>query len=271
MGKRTAALFVLYHPKEEDLRSIREIGGKFDLFFVFDNTPERDANRSAVPGGRYFSDGTNHGLAWCYNRGLEIAQKEGVEWLALFDQDSRLDGLDAMMDAIRDAGEKDAMFVPFIQYAKGDEPKTQANEPAQWEINSGSFLRVPLIREAGITYDEYYFLDRLDRDFCRQVTNKGLRITRVNRTVLRQRLGEQVKGANVHSPQRNYYMARNRLYYNHKFFSGTKRIFYDTTQTARHMIGVLRDRVQVRENIRMIFRGIDDYRKGISGQKVLKN
>ena len=261
-----ACLFVLYNPSRENIRGIREIMSYFPIQHIFDNTEVKNKNRNEFITSNYYSDGKNHGLAYAYNLGIEEAHRAGVKWLAIFDQDSRITEIDKLIEYLSVVSEDVVLVCPFIKYSESDPVPSIESQQVNWSINSGSFLNVQLIKSAGIMYDEYYFLDRLDADFCKQIIRKGYKIVRVNTCVMSQRLGERVGNKNTHSPQRNYYMARNRLYFNHKFFSVLPRIFLDVSQSLKHIIGILRAKVKVRENLRMMGKGISDYHNGIGGK-----
>lgn len=267
-----AALFVLYNPTLEEEKHIKQMAAMFDRSYIFDNTPTLKAeteNRQWGENAVYYSDGTNHGLANAYNYALNLSQKEHVLWLAIFDQDSVMDEVSVkkIMKECESTANNTAIICPFIQYEERENNFcVKTVEAVQWTINSGSFLNVELINYRRIRYDENYFLDRLDRDFCKQITNNGLRILRVNSAVMKQHLGECVNGKNVHSPLRNYYMARNRLYYNKKFIGLPYRWLLNVFQTVKHVLGIIRAGTEVKNNLKMMKHGICDYRHNKLGE-----
>ncbi len=277
---RIAALFVLYYPSKDDMEYINNFAKQFEYCFYFDNTPTKGTLKDCISSAdyysdkeghnrkEYYSDGINHGLAYAYNETLKKAYTSSIEWLAVFDQDSRMEDIQSIVNYIYNSNSNDAVICPYISY-DGAKPNIRGAETIRWTINSGSFLNVRLLKNKNISYDEYYFLDRLDRDFCKQIETAKLRIRRVYNSVLFQSLGEIVNKKSVHSPLRNYYMARNRLYYNHKFYPIPIRWIYNILQTTNHVVGIIRSGEKVNENIKSIQIGIADYLKGNGGKKVL--
>ena len=268
---KTAAVVVLYEPDREALDRARAYAGSFDLVLCMDNSREEHGAAFAGEGRiRYFFFGENRGLAAVYNEAMELALREGCEALCLLDQDSEFSP--EAIAAVRRHMEEDALREQTVIYAPavriGESPAAGGGktETVPWAINSGSFLNLRLARAHGLRYDENYFLDRLDRDFCRQAENAGLLIRRCGDAVLKQQLGVLYKGRNIHSPLRNYYTARNRLYYNRKYLPFPKRAAADALQTARHVWNILSAGKDVPENLRMIARGIRDHRKGRYGK-----
>ena len=86
-------------------------------------------------------------------------------------------------------------------------------------MTSGSLTNLYAWREIG-GFDESYFIDFVDNDFCMRLRLGGYGIIRVNSCVMRHQLGElaNIKFLNLfsikvirHSPWRFYYMTRNNL------------------------------------------------------------
>lgn len=204
MAKKVAVLFVCYYPTKEDIEYINNFKNNFYKCYIYNNTPNSDINGLLYDNVWYYADGVNHGLAVAYNQVIKKAQNDGVEWLAIFDQDSRIDNIEPMLGYLEMANDNDAIVCPFIKYNNEKLHSNEKTNQIEWTINSGSILNLDIIKKYHIKYDEYYFLDRLDRDFCKQIREKKLNIIQVNETILCQILGD---GDKAHSPIRNYYMA----------------------------------------------------------------
>ncbi len=266
---KTAVVIVLYEPSEKEIEVIIEKANLFDKVIIYDNSNQSHKKWFDLYNNfEYEYNGKNDGLAVAYNYALSFCTVNNIDWLFILDQDSSMDENNILsLLSFLDKTEKDiAIICPFVKYKESEKAPTIEVEAVEWTINSGSFLNVNLLRSKNIWYDEYYFLDRLDRDFCMQNKVNGNSIIRINNSVLKQSLGESVNGRNVHSPLRNYYMARNRLYYNHKFFPIPKRWFLNILQTSNHLFQVVVAKYRTREQIRMIVKGIKDYHHNISGK-----
>ena len=74
-------------------------------------------------------------------------------------------------------------------------------------------------------FDEWYFIDHVDNEFCTHLIQKGYKIIRVNNALLHQRAGDmkyvRLFGRPIMLPYystfRNYYICRNTIYYIRKY------------------------------------------------------
>lgn len=266
---KTAAVTVLYEPNERELEAVREKSALFDRVIIYDNSQTSHSSAfSGISNAEYLFNARNDGLAKAYNTALDFCGRENIDRLFILDQDSGFDNdsIRSLLRVLPKMPDDCAVVCPFISYNDSDVPPSKTAEQVNWTINSGSVLNVPLLHKKDIRYDESYFLDRLDRDFCMQITRSGLKIIRYNKAVMHQRLGSADGSRNLHSPLRNYYMARNRLYYNRKFFPLPKRLFLNTAQTARHIFGIIYDRNNACEKLKMTALGIGGYFRHKTGR-----
>ena len=269
---KIAAIVVIYEPSNEEMEAIINKLSLFDKIIVYDNSKTNHNNFfNGFEKCLYEYNGENDGLAVAYNFALRYCNENKYEWLFILDQDSSIDNNNTsiLLSALNKVKGNIGIVCPYIKYNESDPLPGKNTEFIEWTINSGSVLNVQLLSLNNIKYDENYFLDRLDRDFCMQLTRAGLKIVRINKAILNQQLGENVNGRYLHSPLRNYYMARNRLYYNHKFYKLPKRTVYNLLQTIKHINGCILGNMDVKKNVKMIFEGIQDYRKGKLKKKEL--
>ncbi|MFZ3245779.1 MAG: hypothetical protein WBG29_07575 [Candidatus Acidiferrales bacterium] len=85
-------------------------------------------------------------------------------------------------------------------------------------------MRVSLFDQIGL-YDEGFFVDGIDFDFCLRLRRAGFSIHRVPTALMRHQLGEAVNLPGIvqpyyslHSPLRRYYMSRNFMYLTERYF-----------------------------------------------------
>src|SRR5271168_4239515 len=95
MDQRSSAIVVTYHPRSEYLENLASIRAQVDSLIVVDNGSTQDAlsgmrRASAEAGFTLIENGTNLGIATALNLGVREAQRQGCDWVALFDQDSVL-------------------------------------------------------------------------------------------------------------------------------------------------------------------------------------
>ena len=262
-----AAATTLYDPKESFIDNLLNNAETFPLLLVYDNSSD---NRAYVDRLRekenivYHWDGINHGLPEVFNRAIDECRERGVDFLCTLDQDSVL-GADtaARMEAYLSG--RDTSHIAAVGTCRGRQFTEDAGEdPAvdvDWLICSGCFLNLRVLKEHGITYDEAYFVDRFDEDLCRRLKKAGLRIRMLRNAYMAHSLGEGRK----YSPLRNYYVFRNRFYFNKKHFGAFAALYRSTLQTARHVLGLLREGAAGREKLRSLPVAWRDYRRGRMG------
>jgi GT2 family glycosyltransferase len=143
----------------------------------------------------YVHDAQNSGLATAYNRALNIAHREGYEWLLTLDQDTVLpeDSLAILMETVSLLDDRPdvAAVVPQIRaggrivspnwffasawprwFPSGYMGITQRTTFA---FNSGSLLRVSAVHQAG-GYSPWFWLDNSDAFIYRRLAKLGKRV-----------------------------------------------------------------------------------------------
>lgn len=268
---------VTFNPNKDDIKNIIKYALYFEEVYIYDNTignsealnPLNDFSNVHIIGNHQ-----NNGLSVACSTLCREAKIQNFDFIMLFDQDSRIEyqSLDKMKYYAKNIkyNEKNnhiAIYCPRIVIDRNKTNFKKDHNFVEWCITSGSMIDLSLYGEKFI-FDQNYFIDRLDKDFCRQILDLGYSICRINSAVLYQQLGENIivygKKYSAHSSLRHYYIARNRLYYNKKFNVG---ICITILQTIKHVRLILMYEPSKREKISMIIKGVSDYRKGIRGKK----
>ena len=267
------ALVVFYNPNIESVNRAYKLTNYFSKVYIFDNSEQKQIyvdRLKEYPNIIYMNENENKGLAYPYNKVMDIETKRDTDYLCILDQDSIWDSsvFNTMMNSINNnkaQNENVAIYAPYISI--WDKPiDNSIDKYVEWVINSGCFLNLKILQEYKLRYDENYFLDRLDKDFCKQVNHNGLKILKIGGTVLYQQLGEKKDDFFVHAPIRTYYMVRNRLYYNKKYYKLPIRQLLNILLTVRQLFYIVKDGIQVREHIAYAERGIKDYLNGRMGK-----
>ena len=223
---RFCAAITLYNPTLCEINSLRAYALFFDALYICDNT-EGDSDFGVLDLVSEFrnislvSSGYNHGLSKGLNLLCDYASSRNFDFVCLLDQDTEfcVDEIKMMFAFIDGFDCEDvAIFCPKILYSH--EPRTQTNEclfdSVDWAITSGTFLKLEYFRNYN-KFDESYFIDRIEYDYCLCAKDNGYRIVRYNGCYMKQTLGEVKKFLGVsfyhHSPLRNYYIFRNRIYF----------------------------------------------------------
>ena len=266
--KTIACGVVLFCPSISDIKNVLSYTNQFDWVIVYLNSPISNDLREMLEDTHnvvILGEGTNDGLSIACDRMCQWAKHEGVLYFLTFDQDSRIDedSIARLTDYIATHQlEKVGAVCPYIVLDGNKEKNINETIDVNWCITSGCLFDLNLYGNA-VEFDKNYFIDRLDRDFCKQITDAGYRIVRVGNAVLHQKLGETIKVHGVeyssHSALRHYYISRNRLYYNRKF---RVPMHEGVLQMLKHLYEILMFEPQKKDKIKMFFMGIKHYRQG---------
>lgn len=225
------AIIVVYKPDIVLLKkNIRKLSSQVNNVLIINNSEfiEPGSFESVY----IINNNNNLGIATALNIGIDFAVKKKFDYALLLDQDSTPD--DVLVQELERGFHFDhqiAMAVPQIIYLGTD--KRDSNEFeyefVDFAITSGSMLNLSLIKQIGY-FDDNLFIDCVDFDYCFKIRINNLRIVRVNKAMLYQRLGNMVRynfaGISVyptnHNYIRRYYITRNRLYIGVKYFHFNK-------------------------------------------------
>lgn len=177
-----------------------------------------------------FQNSVNYGIAQALNRLCRIAYQQKYDWILTMDQDSICD--ECMVQKLSEyiSGEI-GILAPRVEFRNSGVliERTGSKEGVITEniracITSGSLTNIRAWKEVG-GFDEWYFIDHVDNEFCTHLLNKKYEIVRINNAVLYQRAGDMkyitIFGRPIllpyYSTFRNYYICRNTIYYIRKY------------------------------------------------------
>lgn len=267
---------VLYNPERICIEKIIQYNKVFDNVLVYDNsTNDIDYRDELIEVGcYYYSNNGNDGICVAINSFIKYCWEQKIDYLCTMDQDS--DFNDSEIIKVLNYIEKSDMYsigivAPRIIYKGIDNKAKEPNEivDVDWVITSGSFINIRNIVDNNVWYDEKYFIDRCDIDFCMQVASKGLRIIKYTKAKLFQELGVvNEKNYSEHSAIRHYYMSRNRLYFNRKYYKKFKAILLSIAQTFKHIYFVISFEHEKKDKMIAILQGVLDYQKRKLGKRI---
>ena len=244
-----AAGIVLYNPDLQRLEeNITAIIGQVSNLILIDNNSDNIAGiqriQSKYSNSLLVRNTKNEGIAFALNQIVKEVNKLKAVWAITLDQDSVAPG-NMVSEYVKYIDKKDVGLITCliddrnVGRAKTDtgviEPITEVNSC----ITSGSMLNVNTAFKVG-GFDERFFIDIVDFDFCKRIRLSGYKILRVNAVSLLHEVGHSTKkrflGKEIvvfnHSPLRNYYRTRNRILYGRKYgelltsFKKTSRRFF---------------------------------------------
>jgi rhamnosyltransferase len=233
-----AAVVVTYHPGPVVLDNVRRLSEQVDQIFVVDNG-SAGASLQVVealentPGVQVIRNSTNLGIATALNLGIRAALQTGAEWIANFDQDSSV--TDNYFNDLFRAYEMcpQAKCVGMIVPRGWSEAVTKVIRliTPTWGFvlqanTSGSLIKREVFESVGF-YDDDFFIDFVDIDFCLRLKKHGFRVLKAMQVELHHELGSKqtrnLLGFKIsfrdHTSWRYYYMMRNRLFVHRRYYA----------------------------------------------------
>ncbi|HEX4128826.1 MAG TPA: glycosyltransferase family 2 protein [Pirellulales bacterium] len=240
------AVVVTYQPEQALLEALlASIRTQVARVAVVDNA-SRAAWLAAVCreyGAQYVQQPCNTGLAAAQNVGIALARDSGSSHVLLLDQDSEpapdmVERLLRQEAELLARGEPVAAVGPqfadrrsgrawaFQQIGWGgirriDGPRGNRDSPvtaATFLIASGSLIAMPVFERVGVMREDL-FIDNIDVEWCYRAAAQGLRCYGVFAARMYHAIGARsvtmfagLRRQAIHSPQRLYYMTRNRVY-----------------------------------------------------------
>ena len=245
---RAIGVAVTYRPHVPDTAALlRAVAPQVDGLVVVDNgspgpTVAELRSACAEVGAELIELGANLGIAAAQNRGLERARARGADLFLLLDQDSlpepdmvarlreglaRARGVTpggavaAVGPVTRDERQPDA---PLLFHDETWGPRraplpTRDGElvPVTFLLASGCLVTGEALDRVG-PMNEAWFIDHIDLEWGLRATRAGMAMYGVAGATLHHHLGDatlklpgRARQVHLHSPIRNYYMARNTL------------------------------------------------------------
>lgn len=236
-SRRVASITVTFEPDAKRLaRQIEAVRAQVEDVIVVDN----GSSSAPVPGAgvHWIPLGENMGIARAFNVGISEARRRGADFVLLLDHDSvpapdMVGLLVAAACARIEAGERLAAVGPRIVDARDavDYPFVRlgwlANHhlrcagggeliACDFLISSGCLIPMQALEAVG-NFEEALFVDSVDFEWCSRARDRGYSLYGVCEAELDHQLGDERRDIGaagqlvVHSPERIYYMTRNRV------------------------------------------------------------
>jgi rhamnosyltransferase len=232
MHDYTCGITVTFHPDETCLDNLKFVREQVDCSVVVDNGSEEAelASLRAICkrlGVHLIENGSNLGIAAALNQGVRWAKARGCAYVVLFDQDSRpFPSFVEKSLSVFTSGPtrgKIAIVAPSLIDVRRMIPlcavRYQSGEPLVAQT-SGSLMPVRVFDEVG-WFDESFFIDLVDYDYCLRLKDRGWSIAECKAAVMLHQPGnvqvrrlfglKSVTTSNFAAPRR-YYRTRNDLW-----------------------------------------------------------
>jgi rhamnosyltransferase len=275
------AIVVTYHPDAALLDNLSRLHQQVPNIIIVDNGSDASSAGLLAEAERRFSarvtkNSQNLGIAAALNIGIKQASSSGYQWLATFDQDSSVTPgyFESLLSAYEHCPfrEKVPLVAPELCYSQQESmQKRAANSSTVYSLTrtamtSGSLIKPDIFSKVGF-YDETFFMDYVDYEFCLRLWKAGWKVFRANQAHLLHRLGTpqthsflgfkvQIKS---HNPWRRYYIMRNRVIVFRRYaFSSPLWCLYDFMWIFLELAKILFFEAKKREQLASTIRGIKD-------------
>lgn len=298
-ANRVVSITVAFNPDPTRLLAqIEALRGQVEKMVIVDNNsqPAVSAIVSGDPLVEIIALDENRGVASGFNIGVAAARGNRAEFILLLDHDSipALGMVGALVSAFQRTASRsgtqqvaavgprvtdirDRLEYPFIRLGWTHNSHLRCRDAhdsviaCDFLISAGSLIPMASFADVG-EFDETLFIDSVDLEWCCRARNRGLALYGVCDARLDHWLGDHrrmVLGAVtlvVHSPQRIYYMTRNRLLLYQRAYMPLKWKLKDLLRfLAKFAATVLLVRPR-RENARMTLWAIRDALAGRGGK-----
>lgn len=291
--KSVCAIVVSYNPGGEIIENIHALVDQVDEVVIVDNNSGGEGKTflgtlAYLPKVSVIFNHQNLGIAAALNTGVKYAQETGFEWVATFDQDSKvtsemiqtmLHGHDACPNKEKIAGLSPRYQNQSTgQIATSKQKKSIEGASPLEEVlvvmTSGNLLKLSIFDVVGY-FNESLFIDHVDTEFCLRCAKRGYKILEVHDAILLHSIGFPaqhkilwaVKTTTNHSSLRRYYTARNSIYIYKKFvFTFPAWVMQDAVKFLKLMVMLVLFETDRKNKLMAIFRGFADGLLGKMGK-----
>lgn len=276
--KKLYGVVVLYNPNiKETIRNIKTYLNQLDKLYLIDNSEKNNYFKLEKfiveqKNIKYFWLEENKGIAKALNLGKNKAIEEKANYFLTMDQDSSFkNNFEEMIKWIENNEEqmkKVAIVSPFQIIKKERLKKKFEVEEKETVITSGNILNLKIIKEIG-DFNEDFFIDEVDHEFCYRVRKKGYKILSLNNIQLNHKLGDlkdyYLFSVTNHNYIRRYYITRNKLYMIKKFPELKKRYAISIFAYFFKIIFFEKDK---RRKLKYYMLGIKDFYRNKKGKLI---
>lgn len=189
---RIVCVVPLYNPSKEEIKNIESYIGSLDYCILMDDsqTEHRDVCNDLLEKhhGRveYIWNKTNIGLCKSANSGMKRAIELGAEWILIMNPDSKPHN--DIVSVFREYIDKNntnnvAILAPQYNYDRHKRDVKVRTRKIKFCNMSGSLMSVKVLKRIGL-YDERFFIDGLDNEWCLRALKAGYQIIECSEAML---------------------------------------------------------------------------------------
>ena len=222
-----AAVVVIYNPDKSVEDNIMTYVSEVDKLYVIDNTPQQmEKNNFIIPkydNLEYFALNENKGIAYALNKGVELAEEDGFDYLLTMDQDSCFKSYN-LGRYVKEAmklyeNDKNIAIIGISHDAYKIRYPNKEWEYARNVITSGMIISLIASKSLG-KFREDFFIDFVDYEYCYRAWDSGYKVIVITNCKLTHQVGGMhpikffgihFNNHNAHNKIRIYYQFRNAI------------------------------------------------------------
>ena len=284
--RSVAACIVSYNPGPEARLTLCSVLPQVSKVFVIDNAskPESEVTLTGLCaefGIALIANKDNIGVAGAFNEAASMAISQGYEWMLLMDQDA-VAPVGLVQQLMRGVDRWGGTRLPAVlcPLSIGSDPSghqsvvPDADTAVGACMSAGSMVRLAAWKAVG-GYDESFFVDYVDHDFCFRCRQHGWEVVQVCGAVMVHSPGSPIRhrflwkrpATSNRSALRGYYMARNRILFYRKYWRfDTRWVLRDVCNAVIEVVLVVLFESSKREKLNAIGVGVLDGCRGITGR-----
>ena len=279
---RLFGIVVVYNPNNDVVKNIETYNKSLEQLYIVDNS-DQETNHlkkyAAVTANcEYIYNNSNIGIAAALNKGANMAISNGGTWLLTMDQDSRFDsdGLKKLIQYVVSARLFKIGIVSPLHKTKITGMPSESTEFVETVMTSGNIVNLDAFQQIG-GFDESYFIDAVDWEYCLRLGLAGFKVVRVNEVILEHELGnitfhKNIFGREIYTHNygciRRYYISRNKLRISKRyFFSYPKKVAGWILSFFQDFINVVFYENDSFLKLRYMMIGVYDFFVGKSGKR----
>jgi len=284
--RSVAACIVSYNPGPEMRLALCSVLSQVSTVFVIDNASSNEsavmlAELCAEPAVTLISNKDNVGVAGAFNQAARMAIGQGYEWMLLMDQDAVAPAglVQRLMRGVDGWGgtRLPAVLCPL---SIGSDPSGHQSAVPNADmavgacINAGSIVRLVAWEAVG-GYDEDFFVDYVDIEFCFRCRQHGWAVVQVGGAVMVHSFGSPTSHrflwkrpmTSNHSALRRYYITRNRILFYRKYWRFDARwVLGNVCIAIKEVVLIVLFESGKREKLNAITVGVVDGLRGLRGK-----
>lgn len=238
---KLATVVVCWYPDDELLLNIASYSYGTDLLYVWDNTPGGSSLVDSIQDAIILNRGKqNMGLAFAYNRAIELAEQQGATHIMTMDQDSRFVNFTYFRHCLE--LHPNEMVCPPLNSSSITDDKI-----VSYAAQSGCVFPLEMIKQVG-GFREDFFIGMVDVEMQMKAQEAGFKVIQIGGCSLIHHVGSErwvylfrhPIAVSDYTPLRYYYDSRNRILMWKEFPYD-----FNLRQKLKHILGRIKVMVKI--------------------------